>query len=569
MAKSTRTRLTRARPASGQGPPDPKNRQAFREWLAKQPREWSVTIAARAALRVLPLLQGADNVAALVFPVFPATVLSVFRATAIARFAAKYPNRAIDAYAAAATAARAAADAARTADAAYAAARTAAAAAAYAAADAADAASAYAATAAQHDAQRLHDGVLTAEKLARDPLWPIPAPAEFTDAWQRLSAKLLTLGPHWRVWTNWYENVALHEPHRGISEAEDAAYTDIPGKLPWDAGAEAVNTEIARRLAELRGSESSEIPELPWDAGAEAVNTEIARRLGSDPVPVEGIPSPIAITLRPDGRIGADAGALSALSASLTPEDHARALAACRGRAEQLRTMAVSPKFQGRREYGEALAAYLDWLPTAPGFGNILLADGEARVLNKLFTADEGILSPGFAGRLSVLLEDHIGLRTHYSELERHYDAIRTGRLATPLSRDAVEAIRKAIHANTPDVFDESVSPAMDEVARPIPDVTPPAPEDAPPPDLNRPKPPKDPIAEVDPAKSRNFVFASAANRIWEILRSGKHLHEGAEGWQKTYEQFKPHIITIIDWLKHFMSGGGDGMPPMPPMIST
>jgi hypothetical protein len=132
-----------------------------------------------------------------------------------------------------------------------------------------------------------------------------------------------------------------------------------------------------------------------------------------------------------------------------------------------------------------------------------------------------------------------------------------------------VEAIRKAIHANTPDVFDESVSPAMDEVARPIPDVTPPAPEDAPPPDLNRPKPPKDPIAEVDPAKSRNFVFASAANRIWEILRSGKHLHEGAEGWQKTYEQFKPHIITIIDWLKHFMSGGGDGMPPMPPMIST
>jgi hypothetical protein len=73
-----------------------------------------------------------------------------------------------------------------------------------------------------------------------------------------------------------------------------------------------------------------------------------------------------------------------------------------------------------------ALIAYCEWLPTGPDGGNILLADGEARVLNKLFTADEGILAEGFAARLSTFLEDHIALRVFYPELERYYHAVRT-----------------------------------------------------------------------------------------------------------------------------------------------
>jgi hypothetical protein len=258
MTKSTKAPLRK-----GKGPPDPIDSKAFEDWLAEQPREWSVTIAARTALRVVPLLRGTRD--------FPALALSVFRATAIVRFAAKYPNREIEALAnnagqaavahpsaiaftaaaaaytaaEAATSAKAAANAANTAD--------------NAAATAADRTVTYAAV--KHDAQRLHDRVLTAEQLARDQLWPISAPAEFGETWQGLRMELHGLGQHWQVWTDWYQDVALHEPHRGISEAEDAAYTDIPGKLPWYDGAKAANTEIAGRLAELRGSESSEIPD--------------------------------------------------------------------------------------------------------------------------------------------------------------------------------------------------------------------------------------------------------------------------------------------------------------------
>ncbi|QWG13813.1 hypothetical protein KMZ29_03595 [Bradyrhizobium sediminis] len=542
--------LTTAPTGKGEGP-NPNDRQAFSNWLVKQPRQWSVTIAARAALRVLPLLRDQGNP--------EASILSAFRATAIARFAARFPNKAVAtaAIAAASTpnvpavasiAATAAADvfsegrdAASAASAASLVASTAAAAAF--AASAAAVSEMFAAV--KRDAEQLRDGRLRPEQLASAPLWSKRTPKDIGGAWRELAPQLRARGEHWSVWIDWYDDVLAGAVHAGRGEAQDAAYTDIVGELPWGGGAEAVNTAIARRLEVLRAD--------------------------PDPAPIEGIPSPIAIRRMVDGRIGADAGALAepTLRGSLTLDDHSHALAACRSRADQLRTMATSPKFQGRSEYAEVLASYLEWLPTRPGVGNILLADGEARVLNKLFVADEEILSTGFAGRLSVLLEDHIGLRPYYPELERHYVAVRTGRLVTPLARDAVEAIRQMIRANTPNVFHESVSPAMDETAKPVPDIKPLAPEDAPPPDPNRPRPPRDPVAEVDPAKSRNFAFASAANRIWEILKSGKNIRENVEGWQATYEQFKPHIGTVLQWLRDFWPGGGDGIPPLPPAMSA
>lgn len=273
MAKSSK-----ASPENGKGPPGPGDRRALENWLARQPREWSVTIAARAALRSLPLVHGTEE--------FSDVTLSVFRASAIVRFAAKYPNRKFESSIAAAASAAAAdkmhaAPALAAAHAAYAAtAATAATATVF--ATAGSAAALYLAV--NQDMQRLHERALTANQLARDQLWPIPAPAEFSEAWQKLRLELQSLGHHWQIWIDWYENIALCEPHRRIAETKDAAYTDIPGILPWDDGAEAVNTEIARRLSELsRGAESYKVPDQsPAPVRVEERNQKVAKATDRD-----------------------------------------------------------------------------------------------------------------------------------------------------------------------------------------------------------------------------------------------------------------------------------------------
>lgn len=256
MAKPSKIRTGKS------GPPDPGNFDAFSDWLEKQPREWSVTIAARVALRVLPLARTSENPASL--------ILSTFRATAIARFAAKYPNRATASAASAAASAvtsvgsfpvTSAVEAVT--DAAYAASVSAAVvkAAIDAGAAAASAASAddHANAATKSDAERLHRKELTAVELARDPLWPGLPPPRIGGMWQGLVQQLSTQAAHWSVWIDWYDDVVSGAAH---DEAEDAAFTDIPDELPWDDGAEAVNTEIARRLRMLRESGAFE-PAVP------------------------------------------------------------------------------------------------------------------------------------------------------------------------------------------------------------------------------------------------------------------------------------------------------------------
>jgi TIR domain len=549
-------------------PPDPRDREAFQKWLETKPREWSVVIAARAALRVLPLvLRGTvkkRNVSAILLP--------VFRTTAIARFAAANSARSIQSLIAARNAeqgARVAARAVPSSDESSVSAAIAARSAALAGADAIPAAAAAAASAvaaalraaptsfsaARLDAAALESGGRP-DLLAHAALWPA-AGSLATEAqadWLHLAQNLRRIDKSWEVWIDWYEEVLAGSPPSPTrSEAWEAACTDVQHPsypwqrpLPWDNGPAAVNLAIKARLDAVQQPVAAASRD-----GVDQITDD-----GRDPQPIERVASPITITRRADGRIAAEAGAFAfpKLPPSLTPEDLARTLATCHNLAETLRSAATAPTFNGRAAYGEALGAYLDWLPADAGTGNILLADSEARVLNKLFTADEGILATGFAARLSVFLESHIGLRAHYDEVERFYQTVRTGRLEAPLQRDAVKGIKQVVHDNTPAVFDESVPPVVDETAKPVPEPAPLAPEDRPPPDPSRPKPPRDPIADVDPRKSRSFIFAAAANRIWQILLQGKDLPTALDGWHKTYEQMKPHIGPIIEWLR--VTGG-------------
>jgi len=526
-------------------PPDLGDLGSFEKWLGRHPKQLSVVIAARAALRLLPLVPAGIG---------EEILLQAFRTSGLARFAAIYPTHEIpseilDDAIGKTKQENIGVEAARIAAIAVFVANPDAAARSVIQVSTRGLHDAAILEAIKRDAEALHSGAIAPEKLAVAQLWPASAPVVLAERWQLLSRDLSASRSRWSAWIDWYNNSVIREPHQPQSEASHAAFTDVEGDYPWSE-------------------------KLPWNEGAEAVNTAIVQRLEilrPGPAPVEGAPSLIAINVRSDGRIGADAGALAAptIPPSRAPEDHPRALAACRNLAERLNKIASSPQFNGRRDYGEALSAYLEWFPTASGSGNILLADSEARVLTKLFIADEGVLSDGFASRLSVFLENHIAARAFYPEVALHYQSIRTGHIATPLPHDAVDGFRETVRAHSPEVFDETVPRVMEETAKPVPEASPPAPADAPPPDASRPKPPKDPIADADPTTSRSTIFARTANRIWQVLRDGKDLPQAIDGWGKAYDQLKPYIGPIIDWLKTNMPGGPGGTPPASPTIGV
>jgi hypothetical protein len=334
------------------------NRDEVRRWLSNKPREVAVVFAARAALRVAPLLGRALGPRGGAAKVGRGLVLPAFRGMAVSWVAGQYLTHGTEAarfaYAAAHAAARAAVGPAADAARAAAAAARAAAAADVGAARAAAEGAAYAAAhgrATADDARNIEEGA-SASALAARPLWLTEVPSLTRDAWQPLEAALLEENQDWQVWTDWYR--ARLEGRRA-SEALEVARILIADEI-WNQGPRAVNAEIARLIAEY--------------APAPAPSAQEA-----SPEKFPDVPSQRAAAVEPVWR-----GHLLTLPAQPAAQDLSEAefIAALAGLRDDLREFAddLSGEANIDRRFLSYVRRFADRIPRAPPSQNELFRLG-------------------------------------------------------------------------------------------------------------------------------------------------------------------------------------------------
>jgi|HubBroStandDraft_2_1064218.scaffolds.fasta_scaffold23441_2 hypothetical protein len=272
---------------------------------------------------------------------------------------------------------------------------------------------------------------------------------------------------------------------------------------------------------------------------------------------LSGVPTPFEFSFSPGKAIHATGSSANWPSLSLdgSAADLADRLGASREIAGGIVEGLEANEYQVRREYARELKRYLAKLPSDPGTGNILLADAAARTLRNLFTADADALPAGFASSLKTFLEQHIGLRAYYPEIQTFYADVRDGKLNAPLPLDATNNFARTVKEFTPAVFEPSVSEALDEAS---------SSEDAAVPNFSISVPvhgekilvpPPDPLGELEPGKARNLAIAATVSKLWMVFLSGQKINQSITAWIDAGHKLKPFVQLIVDWYKGYISG--------------
>jgi|SoiMethySBSTD1v2_1073268.scaffolds.fasta_scaffold07846_15 Leucine-rich repeat (LRR) protein len=253
-------------------------------------------------------------------------------------------------------------------------------------------------------------------------------------------------------------NAIRHRPATGL----DYAATPVAQTSPFDRLVQleepARTVETINEVRRRRGL-PEHIPE-----GYQRPDAE--RPPSVDPVP--GVPSAFGFELSSGKiRLAASSADRPAFPFSTSERDHAHRLDACRTLSGDLSDALSAKKYNARSDYAETLGKYAQRLPQRPGDGNILLADAAARTLRDMFAAEVDVLPIGLAAGLKTLLEQHIGLRVYYPEIEQFYRDVQTGHIEAPLPLDAVREVVRGVRTHTPEVFDEGVGTAIAGSARP------------------------------------------------------------------------------------------------------
>jgi hypothetical protein len=543
----------------------------LKAWLRKQQSEVAIAFAARAALRVLPIVQRAQKGLRGKHEFLADIVLPVFRATGAAWAVAKYPAQATEfsaAARAAGIAARATRDAAfaaqATADAAIAARAAANAAlaarptadatvfAAQATADAVPAAPTTLWSAVSFDAMFVEEGA-TASVIAETLLWPQIESDQLQSLWQELKAALHAAGQDWQVWTTWYED---RLQGRVRDEARELAHVRIEAAL-WDQGPAAVNAEIKRRIEAFEPRPFISAPFDPPKPSRQFIPEVLVNPVIQPadehelPLPIENVPSAVSFGWTSKGTITIVAGAQNwpVFPFQGGQQDHANRLEACRVLATDAARSLRSGEWNIRPDYAEILDQYVAHLPNQPEEGNFLLADAKARIIRAMFAAEQDFLPVPVAAELKVFLEQHIGLRGYYPATEDFYESVRSGHLERPLPMDAVAGLIRGVRDNTPTKFEPNVADTLEGVVQPLPQISmvdagfrgnnPPLPV-----------PPPDPLGEIDPEQSRRFTFGSAANAFWKAVLSGDKAAKTVKGWSEVNATLGPKVVPILEWLR-------------------